>query len=182
MMNEDDIIEEDIIIEEDESGLQDKIKKLQKKLKECNKDKEEYLAGWQRARADFINARHEEEEKRKDLIKFSEENIIKELLVLVDGFEAAFNNEELWSKIDKNWQKGIMNLYLQLTNILKNSNVILIESMGKLFNPQEHQSLGEVEVENKNEDNMIIEEIQKGYKLHNKIIRSAKVKIGKYTK
>lgn len=174
--------EEDIIIEEDESSLQDKIKKLQKKLKECNKDKEEYLAGWQRARADFINARREEEEKRKDLIKFSEENIIKELLVLVDGFEAAFNNEELWSKIDKNWQKGIMNLYLQLTNILKNSNVILIESMGKLFNPQEHQSLGEVEVENKNEDNMIIEEIQKGYKLHNKIIRSAKVKIGKYTK
>ena len=111
MMNEDDIIEEDIIIEEDESSLQDKIKKLQEKLKGCNKEKEEYLAGWQRAKADFINARREEEEKRRDLIKFSEEDIINELLVLTDGFEAAFNNKELWDKIDKNWQKGMMLFY-----------------------------------------------------------------------
>jgi molecular chaperone GrpE len=181
-MNEDDIIEEDIIIEEDESSLQDKIKKLQEKLKGCNKEKEEYLAGWQRSKADFINARREEEDGRKDLIKFSEENIIKELLILVDGFEAAFNNKELWDKVDKNWQKGMTNLYLQLTNILKSYNVITIESIGKPFNPQEHYSLGEIEVEGKNEDSIIIDEIQKGYKLHNKIIRSAKVKIGKYIK
>ncbi len=182
MMNEDDIIEEDIIIEEDESSLQDKIKKLQEKLKGCNKEKEEYLAGWQRAKADFINARREEEEKRRDLIKFSEEDIINELLVLTDGFEAAFNNKELWDKIDKNWQKGMINLHLQLTNILKNHNVIPIESIGKLFNPQEYYSIEEIAVDDKDKDGVIIEEIQKGYKLYDKIIRSAKVKIGRYIK
>ena len=57
-------IDDDIVLEEDSIGVSDKIKKVQKKLKECEKERQEYLNGWQRARADAVN-------REKDPVKFS---------------------------------------------------------------------------------------------------------------
>jgi len=158
----------DIIFEEEEENT---IKKLRERLKKCVEEKQEYLAGWQRAKADFINARKDEEENRYEFIKFSERNIIMELLVLLDSFEEMFKH---------NQDEGTKNIYKQLLSILESRGVEAIKSLGEKFNPEEHESLDEIKIDNKESENIIIEEIRKGYKMHNKIIRPSQVKIGKY--
>jgi len=72
MKNETSSIDNDFQVEEDVS-VEEKLKKLREKLKKCQKEKEEYLDGWQRSKADFINTRKKEEEERKNFIKMSNE-------------------------------------------------------------------------------------------------------------
>lgn len=172
-------MEEEILFEKEEENLEEKFKKLREKLKKCQKDKEEYLAGWQRAKADFINARREEEEKRKEIIKLAEENLIQELLSILDGFDNAFSDES-WEKLDKNWQDGLKYLYNQLMNILKKHNVTLIESVNKKFDPAEHESIEENDVDDPKKDGVVVSEARKGYKIHQKVLRPAQVRVGKY--
>ena len=85
---------DDILIEEEADNPAETIKKLREKLKACETDKGEYLAGWQRAKADSVNARREEEERRKDIIKFSEKALVLELINLADSFDGLYANKE----------------------------------------------------------------------------------------
>lgn len=170
-------MDEDITLEEeaDDEGkiTPDVLKKLREKLKKCSAEKQEYLAGWQRAKADFINARKEEEERRTSFVKFSELSVIIELLAVLDSFDEMF-------KSNPGDAQGAQNIHKQLLSILKSRGVEPIETIGKNFNPEEHESVGEIRVDNEKKEGKIIEEIRKGYKMHDKIIRPAQVKIGKY--
>lgn len=174
--------EEDIVIEEENAGPQELVKKLREKLKKCEEEKAEYLSGWQRTRADFINARREEEENRKVFLNFAEKNLIKEMLVFIDSFDRLLGNADEWQKLDKNWQAGIKNIYSQIMNILQTRGVEQIKSRGEPFNPEEHESVEEIEVDKPEKDGIIIKETQKGYVMHKKILRPAQVKVGKYNK
>lgn len=175
----DDDNDEEIVIEDENTSLDLNLKKLREKLKKCLAEKDEYLAGWQRAKADFINARKEEDERRAELIKFFGAAIIKDILPVLDSFENAFKDEN-WQKLDKTWQEGVKLIYNKLLDILKKHNVEQIESMAKKFNPEEYESMGEIEVDDKKKDGIVIEEIRKGYKIYDKILRPAQVKIGKF--
>jgi molecular chaperone GrpE len=174
--------EEDIVIEEEKTGHQELVKKLREKLKKCEEEKAEYLSGWQRTRADFVNARREEEENRKDFLKFAEKNLTKEMLVFIDSFDRMLGNADEWQKLDKNWQAGIKNIYSQIMNILQTHGVEQIKSRGEPFNPEKHESVEEIEVGELEKDGIIIEEARKGYRMHEKILRPAQVKVGKYNK
>lgn len=174
-------MEEEIIIEEGE-GLEDKVKKFREKLKKCELEKQEYLAGWQRAKADFINARKEDEERRMEFLKFCEKNMILEILALADSFERLFGDNQNFEKIDKNTRIGIENIYAQLMDILKKRGVEPMKDEGKKFNPEEHESLIEEKIDNPEKEGIILDIIRKGYKMNDVIIRSAQVKIGKYVK
>lgn len=141
--------------------------KLRKRLKSCEKERGEYLAGWQRAKADLINYKKEQEQKNSDIFKFANEAIISEILLVLDSFEEAI-------KHDKN--EGIKQLYNQLLQILKSNGLEEIKSIGEKFNPEFHEAVGETK---RKKPGFIIEEIQKGYKLNNKVIRPSRVKISK---
>lgn len=169
---------EDIVIEDEGVSVDLQLKKLREKLKKCAAEKDEYLAGWQRAKADFVNARKEEEERRAEFIKFAGAEIIYDILPVLDSFDLAFNNEN-WQKLDKSWQEGIKLIYNKLKDTLKKHRVEQIETMDKKFNPEEHESLGEIEVADKNKEGIVLEEIRKGYKIQNKILRPAQVRVGK---
>lgn len=173
---------EEIIIEEEKEeaavSSAEKIKKLKEELKQCQKEKSEYLAGWQRAKADFINARKEEEKARGDFIKFAESRLLKELLELADSFDSVLASQELMAKLDKDWQNGVKNMQGQLEKVFQNHGVSVIEAKGKLFNPEEQESLENVLVEEEAKNQMVVEEVSKGYKLHNSVLRPAKVKVG----
>lgn len=173
-------MDEEIILEEEGEGLQDKLKKLREKLKKCEAEKQEYLSGWQRAKADFINARKDEEENRKEFKKYCEMELALEFLEIADSFDRLMADKENWQKIEENWRRGVENIYTQLMDILENKNIKPMENLGKPFNPEEHESVGEAEVDKEENDNIIMEEIRKGYKMGDKIIRPSKVKIGKY--
>jgi len=176
---------EDIVVEEEGIPADLQLKKLREKLKKCMAEKEEYLAGWQRAKADFINARNEEKENRTELLKFANEEIIEDILPVLDSFDLAFNNEN-WQKLDKIWQEGIKLIYNKFIDTLKKHDIEKIETINKKFNPEEHESLGEIEIEDsprgeagKNKEGVVLEEIRKGYKIHNKLLRPAQVRVGK---
>lgn len=174
--NSDDIVIEDAEEAENPAAF---IKKLRDKLKKCEADKQEYLAGWQRAKADFINARKEEQEAREDFKKYAKEGVVSEFLAVADGFDRAFS-EPSWQNIDKNWQDGIKYLYNHFASILKDFGVEPIEAKGKPFNPQEHEALEYVETTNAEEEGVVLMEARKGYKMHQKILRPSQVKVGKF--
>ena len=164
------------IDEQDSDSFDKKLKKTKDKLKICEKERAEYLAGWQRAKADYINLQREHEQKIADYFKFANEGLILELLPVLDSFEAAIKNGK---------DEGIKQLYNQLLSILKNNGLEEIKAVGEKFNPESHEAV-EVVKSDKEEGTcpersrgVVVEEIQKGYKLHNKVIRPSKVKVGK---
>lgn len=159
---------------------QSKIKKVKEDLKKCQEEKQEYLNGWQRAKADFINYKKRAEESKKELSQYAAGNIISEIIPIIDNFEQAFKNKEVWESVDKNWRTGIEMIYSQLKDVLKNNNVEEIECLGKEFDPKIHESVEMVEVDDKKDNDKIIEVIQKGYKMGDKIIRPPNVKVGKF--
>ncbi|RJQ30593.1 nucleotide exchange factor GrpE [Candidatus Parcubacteria bacterium] len=172
--------EEELVIEEDSDSPADMVKSLREKLKKCRTEKEEYLAGWQRAKADFVNARKEEEERRKDIIKFSEKNLLLEMIDLADSFDRLFANKEAFEKIDNNWRQGIEYLRAQLLNIMKGRGVEPIETAGKMFDPKESESIGNVDVDKREKEGMVMEEMRRGYRMHGAVIRPSLVKVGKF--
>lgn len=171
---------DDILIEEDADNPAETIKKLREKLKACEADKSEYLAGWQRSKADSINARKEEEERKKDIIKFSEKNILLDLINLADSFDGLYANKEGWERIEKNWRQGMDHLRSQLMSIMKSKGVEIIESFGKPFDPKDSESIGEINVDTKEKDSIVMEEMRKGYKMHGVVVRPSLVKVGKF--
>jgi len=170
--------EVEYISEEEDQSIDKKLKKLREKLKKCQKEKEEYLAGWQRAKADLINYKKEQEQKISDYYKFANEGLILEILPVLDSFEEALkhNKDDVGGETHQ-WRKGLIQIYNQLKNILKNQGLEEIKAIGEKFNPEFHEALEEVE-SNKPEG-IIVEEIQRGYKLHGRVIRPSKVKVGK---
>ena len=174
----DDVVFED---EEDTENPKAALKKLREKLKKAEAERMEYLAGWQRAKADLINARKRDEEERVSFIKFANQNFIEELLPALDSFSMAFSNKEAWEKVDKNWRLGVEYIYSQIISVLESNNVKVIDpKIGTTFDPNHHISIETVSVSDKNQDNTIIAVIQKGYELNGKVIRAPKVTVGEF--
>ncbi len=137
--------------------------------KEENKKAEEYLDALKRLKADFENYRKRIERENAEKAKFASENLILKLLNLKDNFERALehaNNDE--------FSNGLKMILTQFNKILEEENVSPIESLEKEFDAKLHEAIGFAE----GKENLILEELQKGYKLFEKVIRPSKVKIG----
>lgn len=158
-----------IKIEKEGEEIADKIKKIKEHLKKCQKEKEEYLNGWQRAKADFINYKKDEEKNRENFVKWSNHILLTDILFVLDSFDLALQDEK------KN--KNLELIKVQLEDALKKHGLTQIKAIGEKFNPEFHESVGEIE--SSKESGIIIEEVQKGYLLHNKVLRPTKVKIAK---
>lgn len=179
-------IMEDEIIEE--TGLQEKLKKLREELKICHSEKSEYLAGWQRAKADFINARKDDERGRMEFAKYAAEKVLREMLAVADSLElsgspayadSAFVATSAKEAASAGKADGKI-IYNQFLEILKKEGVILIEANGKKFDPYFHEALEQVEVGEKEKDGLVLEELQKGYMIYDRVLRPSKVKVGHY--
>jgi molecular chaperone GrpE len=166
-------------IEEDSgSEIADKIKKIKEELKECRKNAAEYLAGWQRAKADLINARKDEEKNRESFIKYANQRLLYQILDVLDSLEKALSESDLTDE----WKTGFGNIRNQLLQIMRGYGLSYIETDGGFFNPAEHESIAQEEVSKQDQDQKILAEIQKGYKIYDKVLRPAKVKIAVYKK
>lgn len=165
--------EEEIVYDE-ELDSSDTVSKLRKKLKEAVEEKQEYLDGWQRSKADFINFKKRNEEERQGFIKFALEGIILEIIPTLDSFDMALKNKEAWEKAPKDWRLGIEHIYKQLLKSLKSHGVEQINPIGENFSREKHDSIEEIE----GEDGKIMDVTLRGYSLNGKIIRPAQVKVG----
>ena len=149
----------------------------QNKIKEIEKQKEEYLNGWKRERADFLNYKKEEMERMSALIKYANEELVLKMLPILDNFLLAEKNIPEDLKKDNNI-KGLLLINLQLKDFLKNQGIEEIKTVGEKFDPNFHEVVGESEKES-GESGIITEEIQRGYLMEGKVLRPAKVKVTK---
>ena len=150
---------------------------LKQKLEECEKSRDEYLAGWQRAKADFLNYKKEEAERTKEILDYVQKEFILRILPILDNFYLAENqvSEDLKNNADVD---GLLKIKNQFQEFLKNQGIEEIETNEKEFDPNFHEAVEQVEVKGK-DSNIIIEEIEKGYILKGKVIRPARVKVSK---
>jgi molecular chaperone GrpE len=155
--------------------LKKNIEELKKKLEETEKLKEEYLKGWQRERADFLNYRMEEEKRFEEFFERKKEKLILEFLPILDNFEIAKKNvgNEKDPKIE-----GFLQIEKQILEFFKKLGLEEIKTEKEKLNLLEHEVVEEIETD-EFETGTVIEEVQKGYKLNGKVIRPAKVKIAK---
>lgn len=149
------------------------IEELQKIVERLEKEKSEYLTGWQRAKADFINYKKEEAQRLEEFMKFSTMGIVDELLHVVDSFDLG-----LATIRDAEAIRGMQLIRAQLEEALRKYGLEKITvHKGKPFDPKFEEALGEVLSEEK--EGMVAEEVSKGYTIHGKVVRPARVMISK---
>ena len=166
--------------EDGEEDLKKTLKKLRADLKEVKAQKEEYLTGWQKERADFINYKKQEEDRKAVFSEAMRERILNRFLSVIDSFNMAFANKEAWEKIDESWRKGVEYIYTQMNTIFEEYGVKAVGEVGDTFDPNIYQSIDVVETDKKELEHKVAEVIQKGYKLGERVIRAARVNVYEY--
>jgi molecular chaperone GrpE len=148
---------------------------LKNKLEEAEKKRDEYFSGWQREKAGFINYKKQEFERLKGTLCIAKESLFSELIPILDSFNLAEKNIPEKEK-EENSIKGLILIKKKLEDSLKGLGLTEMETVGKKFDPSLHEAVGEIEGK---EQGIIVEEVEKGYLFENKVIRPAKVKMGK---
>ncbi|OGI59602.1 nucleotide exchange factor GrpE [Candidatus Nomurabacteria bacterium RIFCSPHIGHO2_01_FULL_38_19] len=163
-----------------EEDLKKTLKKLRTDLKQAKKEKEEYLTGWQKERADFVNYKKDESNRQINLSLALREHMLVRFLTVIDSFDMAFANRELWEKVDENWRKGVEYIHSQMNSIFEEYGVKEIGIVGENFDPNIHQSVEMISTDKKEQDHKVSDVVQKGYKLGERIIRPARVNVYEY--
>ncbi len=136
----------------------------------------DYLAGWQRAKADYANLKKETDERLAQLAKYANEELLKELLPLVDYFKSALRavpKEELGS----GWVEGVRHIQTRLLEIMAYNGVKEMDVIGEVFNPELHEAVEQVTDGGK--PGNIVAEVRTGFYLHDKVLQPARVKVAK---
>lgn len=150
----------------------------EQELEACKKQSEEYLNGWKRAKADYVNFKNDQEKRSKELAQFATMSTLLGYVPIVENLRVAFTHlpDELKGS---EWVKGIEHIYTQMKEFLKTLGVEEYSGLvGKTFDPMEHQAVGQ-EARDDIEDNCISQEVSAGYKLHGKALVPAKVIVNK---
>lgn len=179
-INVDDVTFVDSTEDGDALPTKDIVKKLREDLKLARKDKEDYLTGWQRAKADYVNLQKEMDLIRASSSMFTKEKMLNSLLPTLDSFDMAFANKEAWEAVDKNWRTGIEYIFSQFMTGLFDSGVEKIDQVGVPFDPSLHQSIESIKTNDQSKDHTIEKVLQAGYKIGERVIRPARVNIFEY--
>ena len=146
----------------------------EERLAKVEKERDEYLSGWQRAKADFINYRKDEISRLEQITKYGNEDLIMELVTVMDNFDLGLSALEKLGAVEK----GIYMIRTQIEDILKRRGLEKINvKVGDKFDPSHTEAI--VEVESEKPPETIVEIIEPGYTLNGKIIRPTRVKISK---
>lgn len=150
------------------------VKTIEEQLEEEKAKAERYLNNWRRAEADFDNYKKRIEQDRADSSKYANVQVIMSLLPVLDDFERALSNipKEV---ARQGWVEGIQLIYRKLKGLLNQWNVKEIKALGETFNPAVHEAVMQTE----GEEGKVVTEIQKGYKMHDRVIRPSLVAVGK---
>ncbi|MBN2208664.1 MAG: nucleotide exchange factor GrpE [Candidatus Coatesbacteria bacterium] len=146
-------------------------------LKEKAASADEYLDSLRRSQAEFANFRRRWEKERQQIVLYGEQDLVKDLLVVLDNFEraiAAARETDSESPL----LKGIVMVYEQLTDTLGKRGLKRIEAKGKEFDPNVHEAVSQtcsMEVP----DNHVLEELQPGYMFQDRLLRPAMVRVAK---
>jgi molecular chaperone GrpE len=173
----DDIILEDEQLEADQgTDIQD-LEPLQEALEAANVKAEEYLDGWQRSRAEFTNYKKRVERDQAQLKQTVTGSIVKRYLEIVDDLERALQNRPQEGD-GVSWANGIELIYRKLLAILENEGVKPMQAEGQTFDPNLHEAITSEESD-QHESGEIIEVIQQGYMIGERVLRPAMVRVAR---
>ncbi len=150
---------------------------LQKQIESLKKEKDDIFAKLQRVAADYDNYQKRSARQLSDGINYEKDKIIKAILPVLDNFEYILANTSCGVQ-DEALLKGVKIVYDQFLGVLKNQGVEQIQSAGEKFNPSIHEAITQRAQEDK-DDGVVLEELQKGYILNERVIRASRVVVNK---
>lgn len=165
---------EEIEIEEikTENG-QEEAESLEQALAAERQKAEQYLASWQRTQADFMNYKRRSQQESKENRQFANSALILSILPVLDDLERALDS--IPDDADKpDWIDGIRFIERKLRTSLETQGLSPIETKGEAFDPNLHEAIRQAN----GQEGIVLEEVQKGYRLHDKILRPAVVVVG----
>ena len=154
-----------------------KVQELQEQIEQLRQEKDETFAKLQRVVADYDNYQKRAPKQIADSVRYEKEKIIKSILPMLDNFEHTVAGAKTVESVD-DMLKGVRIVYDQACDVLKSHGVEQIKALGEKFDPNLHQAMMRKQ-DAEYEDNIVIEEFQKGYKLGDRIIRPSQVIVNK---
>lgn len=159
---------------EEDKGLKNKLKKKESEIKALKKENDELKDRYLRALAEMENLRKRLEKERTEFQQYALSDFLMELLGTLDNFERALVSRD--QSDGKSFQEGVEMIYRQLLDMLKKKGISPIEIKEKEFDPNVHQAVLTEESEDVEEPE-VAEELQRGYRLHGRLLRPALVKV-----
>jgi molecular chaperone GrpE len=155
----------------------DPVSVLQNELAATQSKANEYLEGWQRARADFTNYKKRVEREQAQMYQNAAGNILKRYLGIIDDLERALKSRPQ-NGDGAAWAEGIELIYRKLLSILESEGIQTMEAEGKPFDPNLHEAIMS-EDSDTHESGQVIEVLQQGYTLGDKVLRPAMVRVAR---
>jgi len=154
--------------------LLSQIEDLQHVLDQAREQSDEHLRSWQRTAADLANYRRRVEDDREAVVGFANALLIGKLLGVLDDFDRAL--AQVPARTDESWLDGIRLTERKLRGVLEGEGVTQIEALGQPFDPNLHEAVVHEETVN-HPDNQVIGELQRGYRLRDRVLRPALVRV-----
>jgi molecular chaperone GrpE len=154
--------------------LAERIEALERELAETTAKSEEHLYNWQRSAADFSNYKRRTDEERSLVGQFSTAALISRLLAVLDDFDRALDSVP--PDAHDSWIEGVQLVERKLRNVLEAEGVTAIEAVGQPFDPNLHEAVAHEET-TEHADNEVIGEVQRGYRLHDRVLRPSLVRV-----
>ena len=164
------------VVYDDDSGAKS-IQKLRERIKTLEKEKQEYLDGWQRMKADVVNRDRAAAEERARVGDIVREKILEDLLPVLDAFDAAFTGAA-WEKVDANWRIGIEYIHTQFQKVLDDNGVKSFGTIGDTFDPIKHDVADGVISEGDGAIT-VTKVLRKGYEIQGRVVRPARISLKK---
>src|SRR3989338_2289987 len=150
-----------------------RVKKLRDELEKVKKERQEDLDGWQRCKADAVNARREALQTAEKESAQARDILIHDIIPALDSFEMAVSSES-WANLDKGWRTGMENVQNLLFDALAKSGVSRFGRVGETFDPAFHEIVDE-EKEGAAAKHTITRVIRSGYRVGERVLRPAQV-------
>ena len=146
----------------------------EEQLARAREDAQKYLGNWQRAEADFQNYKKRVEQERDENRRFASAALVMNTLPILDDLERALMSVDA-HLAGLTWLDGVRLIYRKLQLILENAGVSAIEVEGQQFDPRYHEAVMHAD----GPEGRVLAEVQRGYKLHDRVLRPAMVVVGK---
>ncbi|MFH1370883.1 MAG: nucleotide exchange factor GrpE [Planctomycetota bacterium] len=153
---------------------QKQVEQMRKQIEDLRKEKDDIFAKLQRVAADYDNFQKRSAKQITDSVAYEKDKTIKTMLPVLDDFERALAHAENSDSV----AEGVKLVYEHLKGVLRSQGVEQIETTGQRFDPSMHEAIVQQSDDSK-EDGVVLEELQKGYKLNGRVIRASRVVVNK---
>ena len=169
------MIEEDGVVSENEVSelAEEDVEPLKEALAQEKEKAERYLANWQRAEADFRNYRTREGQEKRDLVNWANSTLVCDILPVLDAFDRAFEGINPEGK-GLSWITGFRQIQKMFLDVLSKHGLAETKCVGETFDPSLHEAVAQ----QKGAEGVVLDEVRKGYKLNDKLLRASQVVVG----